>query len=123
MKKYISKSIFIAFAVSNIMIACKKTKTNTCNPCEAAKNTVYFALDWTGKMTYNNDIKKWVVHAKVPFSIDGPSVFIVCAEIQDSLKVEGKVVTFSSDVKESCAAITTPFGGNDIYSIMPSKIK
>jgi hypothetical protein len=99
MKKYISKSIFIAFAVSNIMIACKKTKTPSgCNPCEAAKNTVYFAIDWTGPIAYNSDLKKWVVNVRIPNTIDGQRTCIICTEIPDSLKSSGKIVIFSGEV-------------------------
>jgi hypothetical protein len=106
-----------------LFASCNKTKTTTCEACDEVKNTVFIATDWYGKMSYNNDLNKWAVNVHIPNTIDGLRVCILCSDIPDSLKVIGKTAIFSGDVKETCATTTPQIGGQENYSVRPSKIK
>jgi hypothetical protein len=124
MKQNFCKTITV-IAFLCILISCNKTKTpsSTCDSCDAERNTVYFALDWVGQMSYNNEFKKWTVNVRIPNSIDGTRICILCTDITDSLKVVGKIATFSGELKETCGIITPQIGGQEVYSIRPSKIQ
>jgi hypothetical protein len=124
MKQCFLKTIIVV-VISCILMSCNKTKTttSTCDSCDAVKNTVYFALDWVGQIGYNNEFKKWTVNVRIPYSLDGTSTCILCTDIPDSLKVVGKIATFSGELKETCAIVTPQIGGQEVYSIKPSKIQ
>jgi hypothetical protein len=124
MKQNFCKTITV-IAFLCFLISCNKTKTptGTCDSCDAVKNTVYFALDWVGQIGYNNEFKKWTVNVRIPYSLDGTSTCILCTDIPDSLKVVGKIATFSGELKETCAIVTSQIGGQEVYSIRQSKIQ
>jgi hypothetical protein len=122
MKKY--SNIILKLICSSILItSCNKTKTTTCDSCDQVKNTVFFALDWKGVMSYESDLNKWSVNVHIPNTIDGLRVCVLCSEIPDSLKVIGKQAVFSGAIKETCAKTKIQIGGQETYSVSPSKIE
>lgn len=114
-------TVLLGFLVSSS--ACKKTTNENCDACNPIKNTVYIAAGWQGLIGYNSNVSKWTVNKFVPNSIDGIQVAIICTDLPDSLKVIGKQVIFSGEIKESCANTNIQIGGQEIYSIKPSTIR
>ena len=120
---------FIAIAVFTMMIfinyGCKKTKVDTCtyDGCDSGRKTVVIADNSGGYMSINSTTGKWAVNSRILGTIDGTRTSIICIDINDSLKVIGKSVIFSGEIKEGCDYPKSDVPFADIYYITPTKIQ
>lgn len=108
-----------------ISLSCNKPKINTCeyDICDTRRKTIMIATNWSGPLGYYNDLRKWAVNVPIPNTIDGFRTCILCIDIPDSLKMVGKIVTFSGDLKESCNNPKPEFGGQEIYYVNAINIR
>ena len=116
-----SRNLIFLLALS---YGCEKY-TNTCelDMCDERRKTVMTAKEWSGTLGYYNDLEKWAVNVSVANSIDELITCIICTDIPDSLKTEGRLVTFSGDLKESCNNPAPVFFGQEIYFVNPTELK
>ena len=122
-----TKLFFAIASLFLIVISCKKSKivADSCsyNSCDARRKTLMVATDWRGTLGYYNDLRKWAVNVSIPNTIDGLRTCIICTDLSDSLKVMGKSVTFSGELKESCNDPKPVFRGQEIYFVTPNKLR
>jgi hypothetical protein len=117
-------NFYFLFLALTLGFSCKKDK-DTCqyDSCDSRRRTVMTATNWSGRLGYFNDLRKWAVNVSIPNTTDGLRTCIICSDIPDSLKVIGKMVTFSGDLKESCGNPSPQLGGQEMYFVNPSQIK
>ena len=119
------KVVLILLIIGTCSLSCKKTRVNTCeyDMCDLRRKTIMTATNWSGRLGYYNDIRKWAVNVPIQNTIDGMRTCIICSDIPDSLKTIGKIVTFSGDLKESCDNPKAQLGGQEIYFVNPTYIR
>ena len=119
--------ITITLIVTLFLLSCKKktTEVSSCSydSCDPNRKIVMIATNWSGPLGYYNDLRKWAVNVPIPNTIDGVRTCIICNDIPDSLKVIGKFVTFSGELKESCNNPTPELRGQEIYFVKPTNLK
>ena len=108
-----------------IFVSCNKSKVNTCeyDICDSRRRTIMTATNWSGPVGYYNDLRKWAVNVPIPNTIDGLRTCIICTDFPDSLKIIGKIVTFSGDLKESCDNPKPELRGQEIYFVNAISIR
>ncbi|MEO5890207.1 MAG: hypothetical protein ABIQ31_08140 [Ferruginibacter sp.] len=105
------------------LASCNKHKASTDELCGVNRATVLVADDFTGQLAYNTEMGKWVINVAIPGTYDGLRTCIVCDDIADELKVQGLIVVFSGDLKESNGYQRPQLGGQEIYYVNPTKLK
>lgn len=107
------------------LFACNKSDQNlpVDNPCSNSQPVVMTANNWIGTMAFNNSIRKWAVNVPIPNTIDGLRTCLICGDLPDSLKINGKLVTVSGQLKDSNNNPKPEIGGQTIYYITEWTIK
>lgn len=124
MKLIHSLFLFSTFQII-ILFGCKKTKADSCayDGCDSRRKTILVANNSEGYMSINNATGKWAVNLRVDGTIDGIRCCIICTNINDSLKIIGKSVIFTGEIKEGCNYPKSDVPFADIYYISPTKIQ
>lgn len=112
-----------ALVIATYSLSCKKQYSTDLGMCDLSLQTVFKADNWSGNLSYYSDLKKWAVNVHINNTIDGLRTCIICPDIPDSLKTVGRTVTFSGDVKESNGKPAPLVGGQEIYIVLPTKLK
>ena len=119
------KQILFLLILISTFCSCGKSKIDTCliDSCDEKRLTVMTATKWSGTLGYYNDLRKWAVNIPIPNTVDGIRTCIICIDIPDSLKLMGRIVTISGELKESCNYPFPQVGGQEIYYVNPTYLK
>jgi hypothetical protein len=113
------KTSFFTF-IALLFMACKK-ENHSCkwDSCDNRRKTVITANNWQGTLAYYNDVQQWAIHVPIANTIDGLRTCFLCTTIPDSLQHNGKIVSFSGQLKESCGSPLPQLKGQEIYFVQP----
>ncbi|MCB9034391.1 MAG: hypothetical protein H6553_11170 [Chitinophagales bacterium] len=120
------KKLILIQSLAFLLFAfCDRNETDSCDydMCNPNRSTILVAENWTGYLSYYNDLNKWAANIHIQGTIDGIRTCIICSDIPDSLKIIGKTVVISGELKESCDTPTPVLGGQEIYFINPTKLQ
>jgi hypothetical protein len=115
--------IFICLLMQ--LYSCKPFKQETCEfgDCDQRRLTKFAAIEQAGKIVYDNSIDKWGIESLVIGNANGRRIAYICGPLNDTFKVINKQVIYSGNLKESCGSPRPSFADQDIFYVLPSKIR
>jgi len=113
----------LAFAMMIATGCIKDSHAREGDICDSNRRTVMTVNDLTGRLSYSNELEKWVINAPIPGTIDGLRTGIICGDISGDLKIHGLSVIFSGELKDSNGYPKPQLGGQEIYYVRPTKMK
>jgi cytochrome c-type biogenesis protein CcmE len=124
-KNIIKRQLFLVVIITTSLFACNRSDEYLPlnNPCNNSHPIVMTANNWIGRMSYNNSVEKWAVNVPILNTIDGLRTCIICGNLPDSFKVNGKQVTISGQLKDGNNNPKPEIGGQVIYYITEWTIK
>ena len=110
----------IAFA----SVGCSQSDCDECNdvPCNSSAKTVKEVVDERGIVSFDTFSDNWLIVVSIDGTYDSQDVGIVCNDLSEEFKEEGKWVIFSGEYKKYAGERRPPFPGQVYYYLFISNI-